>query len=353
MRLVRAVAMILGLAGPAVGSPCGPGARLDFPMSELFRADAAEYLFEAISAEGVPPDPDPVLPYGTAYRLTLEARAAALPAQVADLPYLIALSELAAFPDPLRSLAVMAQSTVVPELAAAADRNGLAAEAALLRRVTSLFPDWDAGPVARSAAMRDGLLSAPAERALDAGARALNAATPRILAASEALIARDPQMAATYRARLASASTERRMEYLVHRLTRDCLTDWWTPGEADAAFAGMAGPQADILLLAGFLFESYNGSVHQYFYNSSGTMAPQLAGLLDRIGLPDHAGAVRAGMAVFPGPYPRDTDARRALMERFTVAEDDALYALTVWADDGMISAAAVRLAEEAGLMPR
>jgi hypothetical protein len=119
------------------------------------------------------------------------------------------------------------------------------------------------------------------------------------------------------------------------------------------AFAGMARTQRDILLLHFFLAESFNGSTHQYFYNSSGTMAPQLADLLDRIGLPDHAAGIRHGMSMFPGPYPRDTDARREVMLKFTEAQDEALYQLTVWADDGKVSEAMQRLVTEAGLMPQ
>ena len=56
---------------------------------------------------------------------------------------------------------------------------------------------------------------------------------------------------------------------------------------------------------------------------------------------------------MFPVPYPRDTEARRAVMAGFTKAEDDALYDLNVWADDGIILDEMTLLARETGLMPR
>lgn len=357
MQLLRGflVGAVVGaaLTGPVVASPCDPGARLDYPLSAVLRDEATQYTIDAIMAEDVPPDADPILPYATAYRSGLAERAAALPPGLSDLPYLIALSDVASYPDPIYSLAFSAQSTVLPEMIAAADRHGLSEEARLLRVPLAAFPDWDAGPSARSAALEGDGLGPMTEWAMDRASRSLHAAAPRITAATEALIAGDPKLAAEYETRRQSVTPERRVDHLVEQLVAECLADWWTPEEADAAFAEMAQPQSDILILFFFLAESFNGSTHQYFYNSSGTMALQLADLLDRIGLPDHAAGIRTGMAMFPAPYPRDTDARRAVMAGFTEAEDEELYALTVWADDGKVSAAMVQLAKDAGLMPQ
>jgi Domain of unknown function (DUF4375) len=353
MRAVRGLLVGVALAGPAVANPCDPGARLDFPLSVVLRDEATQYTIDAIMADDVPPDADPIQPYATAYRLGLAERAAALPPDLSGLPYLIALSEVASYPDPLYSLLVAAQSAVLPEMIAAADRHGLPDEAKLLRVPLAVFPDWDAGPSARSAMLDGDGLGALKEWAMDRSSRSLHAAAPRISAATEALIAGDPKLTAEYEARRQAVPPDRRIDHLVERLVAECLADWWTPEEADAAFAGMAQPQSDILILFFFLAESFNGSTHQYFYNSSGTMAPQLADLLDRIGLPDHADGIREGMAMFPAPYPRDTDARRDVMAGFTEAEDEALYALTIWADDSKVTEAMVRLAKDSGLMPQ
>lgn len=350
---LRCFMVVLVLTGPAVADPCGPGARIDYPLSAVLRDEALGYLVEAITEKEVPPDPNPLLPYGSAYQMVLAEKAADLPDSLSDLPYLIVLSEVSGYPDPLNSLTYMAQSTVLPRIIVAAERHGLTTEARMLRVPMTRFPDWDSGPGARrDVLLRDGSAGLTGA-AMRAAAASLRGAAPTIRATTEALIASDLRISQIYEARRQAADTDRRVNHLIGQLVSKCLADWWTPQEADAAFAAMGQAQAEILLLHFFLAESFNGSTHQYFYNPAGTMAPQLADLLDRIGLADHAAAVRQGMAMFPAPYPRDTDARRDVMETFADAEDEALYALTVWADDGMILNAMARLTEAAGLMPQ
>jgi hypothetical protein len=352
MRCLAGLVLWVWLTTGAGASPCKPGARLDYPLSEVLGEEAWSYAVEAITRDDIPPDPEPALRNAGAFAAVMRERSAALPEPLADLPYLILLWEKATYPDPLYSLTYLEPSTVLPEIVAAAERHGLSAEARFLRTPLTLWPDWDAGPAERMAdrAAVDGGLRG---LALRAASTALHGSEPRILAATEALIASDPDLAAEFEARREGADRQRRVDHLAWRLISECLAGWWTPEEADAAFAEMGPAQADILLMHFFLAESFNGSAHQYFWNSSGTMAPQLAALLDRIGLPDHAAGVRQGMAVFPAPYPRDTDARREIMATFSEAQDDALYAITAWADDGMILEAMARLAEESGLMPR
>lgn len=356
MRTWAGVMVALGLAGPVHADICGPGARLDYPMSEVLALEAKGYLTTAIMATDFDTvDPLAHVPYAAAYGTAVAARSTDLPPALADLPYLIVLTGLAEHPDPIYSLTYMAESVILPRMIEAAERQGLGPEAALLRAPMLIFPDWEAGPDARYRAVEAVGHEFPGLKgqALRLASDSLRRSAPRIRMATEALMASDPKVAAEYAARRQATDAETRVQYLAFRLIVDCLADWWTPEEADAAFAGMAQPQADVLLLHFFLAESFNGSTHQYFYNSSGTMAPQLAALLDRIGLPDHAAGIRAGMAIFPAPYPRDTDARREVMLGFTEAQDDALYQLTVWADDGKVSDALQRLASEAGLMPQ
>ncbi|NJM82304.1 MAG: DMP19 family protein [Tabrizicola sp.] len=359
MRIWAGIVVALGVAGGALAEPCGPGATLDYPLQTVLNIEAQGYVVTAImtvdsdafaTAEEVM---SALSSHWPAYLQALEAREAELPAALADLPYLIALGEVLAPPvDPFHVLAYGVQSAALPRMIEVAERRGLAEEAELLRLPMLAFPDWEEGPDAR---FRQSNSDDPDHRqwATDLAVNALSRAAPRVLAATEALIASDPAIAAEYEARRQATDAETRIQYLTHRLIVECLADWWTPDEADAAFAAMGQAQQDILLLHFFLAESYNGSAHQYFYNSSGTMAPQLVALLDRIGLPDHAAGIRQGMAVFPSPYPRDTDARREVMAGFTAADDDALYALTIWADDGEILTAMARIAEAAGLMPR
>ncbi|MFN4191666.1 MAG: DUF4375 domain-containing protein [Tabrizicola sp.] len=351
------IVVALVVAGPANAGPCAPGATVDYPLSAVLADEAIGYWVEAVRRTDILSNPD-LLPERSLrraadYPVMMQEKTAALPTPLADLPYLILLAGQARYPDPLYGLTYTEESTVLPEIIAVAERQGLTDVANALRVPMTLYPDWSAGPEARSQILLAQGLKGLAGSAMRTAAALLHAAAPRIEARAMDLIASDAGLAASYEARRQAVDAERRVEYLLGRLISDCLAEWWTPDEADAAFAGMGQAQADILLLHFFLAESWNGSTHQYLWNSSGTMAPQLAALLDRIGLPDHAAGVRQGMAVFPAPYPRDTDVRREIMATFSEAQNDTLYAVTVWADDGMILEAMARLAEESGLMPR
>jgi Domain of unknown function (DUF4375) len=360
MRLWSGIVVALGLAGPGMADICGPGARVDYPLSAVLELEAQAYSTTAImntDFDALAPVEDAMTSFAAqwpAYVEALAARSAELPVALADLPYLIVLNEALLYPDPFYSLTYLEQSAVLPRIIEAAERQGLSDVAKLLRLPMIEFPNWQEGPDARNQ-QSNTRISGPRRWAMQLAAASLHQAAPDILAAAETLIASDPVVAAEYEARRRATDDGARLSYLTYRLLEECegILNWWSPDEADLAFDALAGPQRDILLLHFFLAESFNGSSHQYFFNSSGTMAPQLAEALDRHGLPSHARAVRAGMAAFPGDYPRDTDARRDVMAGFTGAQDDLLYALTVWADDGLIDTAMVGIANRAGLMPR
>jgi hypothetical protein len=106
-------------------------------------------------------------------------------------------------------------------------------------------------------------------------------------------------------------------------------------------------------LLHAFLVERYTDSAAQFFANPSGTLAPQLADLMDRLGLPVPAAALRTGMAAFPAPYPRDTEARGAALAAMTAAQTAALERLVLWADPDGLTQVMVEIAATSGLMPR
>jgi hypothetical protein len=336
---------------------CGEGAKVEFPLSEVLQDEALGYLAKAFEMiDWTKADPQDMVVAEAEFAQVVAERSAALPPALADLPYLLVVNHEATFPGALYALTFGTESTVLPEVVLALERQGLGPEAALARVPLMQFPDWAAGPGSRLQVLIDAgeaWQSDPREMAIAAAEQALHAASPRLQDHVLRLIASDPKIAAEYEALRQAAEPDRRVDHLIWEVMSACMADWWTPEEADAAFAGMAEAQRDLLFMHFFLAESFNGSTHQYFFNSSGTLAPQLAEALDRAGLPDHAAAIRKGMAVFPAPYPRDTDARRAVMARFSTAEDDMLYDLTVWADDGMILDAMVKVATTAGILPR
>lgn len=86
---------------------------------------------------------------------------------------------------------------------------------------------------------------------------------------------------------------------------------WKQWSEAEARLAALSGEQRTLLVLAAFNVQFENGGVHQFFYNSEGAIAPDVADALASIGLARQAELIRRGIAMFPTPYPRDTEERR------------------------------------------
>jgi Domain of unknown function (DUF4375) len=142
----------------------------------------------------------------------------------------------------------------------------------------------------------------------------------------------------------------------------DMRLQWLTGRLSIAAPAAMAAIIAEwpaayrrLYLLDLFNKEMLNGGVHQFFLNSSGDLAPQVAAALREAGLPRHADAVERGVAMFPAPYPVD----RQMRGRYFFANgettdwDKELDALTGDVDDGAIGAAMLAIAGREDLLPR
>jgi hypothetical protein len=111
------------------------------------------------------------------------------------------------------------------------------------------------------------------------------------------------------------ASDHQRLRYLIERIGRCIDFTAWTPEENDATFGRLPQAHRDLLMMEMFYGEVMNGGISQYFYNSGGVNAPDLAATLMRVGLNDLSAAVEEGMAFFEQPYPRDTDHRRSVWE--------------------------------------
>jgi hypothetical protein len=129
-------------------------------------------------------------------------------------------------------------------------------------------------------------------------------------------------------------------------------------GGAPDAFAAWPRVCQQLHLLDLFEMEMLNGSVQQFFHNSSGDLAEEVVGAMRELGLEAHAAAVSRGVASFGDPYPVDLAARRA---RFhpppspldSRGLDEHLDALTGEVDDGAIHAAMLRAAKDADILPR
>lgn len=348
---------LASLAGAGRADPCRAGATFHYPLAEALRREAialhiAEYQridWSARAATGV------FEPTGKEYREAVQEALEGLTPDRRDMR-LLALLDVA-FADrgdsmiPATTLSVSAILDLLIETTA---RQGLHEHAAALRAAKTAYPRWETTPAKRRLQWSDrlGRITNPALRdALRAASRRYNAARPRPITRALALVRADPALLSHYEAIRSSADEATRMRYLMSRIF-PCLTEWSTPQKADAVLAQIARPQRDLILLEMFLGEAFNGSVHQYFFNSSGTLAPQLAETLDRHGLVEHAAAIRRGMGQYAAPYPRATPERRRQMRGFSVARDTALERLTSYADDGKIEALMLHIARDNTLLP-
>jgi hypothetical protein len=83
------------------------------------------------------------------------------------------------------------------------------------------------------------------------------------------------------------------------------------------------------LLSAHWLYsEVCNGGFQQFFTNSTGVLAPEAIEGLRALDLAELADTAADAMDFFPAPYPRDPDAREALIDSYYeeagVADEDA-----------------------------
>ena len=172
---------------------------------------------------------------------------------------------------------------------------------------------------------------------------------PEIWGEIEAFVRRVPALTAWAEEARAAISDEERVHWLAGELAVagpermvETMRDWPRPYRL-------------IYLIDTFNDEMLNGSVHQFFFNSSGSLAPEVVAALREAGLAKHADAVQRGIDLFRAPYPTDTERRRDLYFRHeeTTPFDEALTALTGDVDDGAILDAMIALAKRDGVLPR
>ena len=161
-------------------------------------------------------------------------------------------------------------------------------------------------------------------------------------------VERTPTLQAWAEKARAELSDEQRLDWLLSQLSVR------SGGDARAEIANWPAPYRQLILLNVFMAEVLNGGVHQFFYNSSGDLAPQVALALEEAGLPDHAATLRRALDQFGTPYPADNGARRA--SHFSKAWsdwDEALNAFTEEFDDGTIVDKMMDIAQRGKLLPQ
>jgi len=99
---------------------------------------------------------------------------------------------------------------------------------------------------------------------------------------------------------------------------RDRLEDRWERIGYDA----LLPVERDFILTWWLEAEASNGSLHQYFANSTGDSAVDALAALDRIGAPHAAAVLRGAMKLFgDGPFPTDRTERNKILD--TIADRD------------------------------
>jgi hypothetical protein len=100
----------------------------------------------------------------------------------------------------------------------------------------------------------------------------------------------------------------------------DSLVQWDEIPAFQSAFASTEA-SARTLFAAHWLYsEVCNGGFHQFYWNSTGVLAPEAADAYAAIGMPRTADVVRRSMSWFPTPYPRDRETRIELLETYAAA---------------------------------
>ncbi|MDO5606604.1 MAG: DUF4375 domain-containing protein [Paracoccus sp. (in: a-proteobacteria)] len=368
-RFAAALWAFAALPLPALASDaCAPGAVMEYPFDEavadlgfssmlLVGADFHLSADDFADSDANPDEIAAILANMAEERRDKDSRRRAFLAQTEqprrDILLLTGLDRLFHGSRPLISTVTLTNAGFLDAYLDALDRQGLDEIAALIRQALTVF-----GPETDPARRYDLWVNAGGaiNPVIDGQILALEARLaplqPQVLSRAVALVRADPGMQAEIRDKHMQADALMRLVWAVDQVL-GCAGNWYA--EADAGtppLAALPEPQRDLARLHLFMNEVMNGGVHQFFFNSSGALAPDIADILDTLSLPDHAGAIRQGIASFPAPYPRATEARRGIMDGFDEDSDAALDDLTYDIDDGEIYRAMIELAISSGFMP-
>ncbi|MEQ8254816.1 MAG: DUF4375 domain-containing protein [Roseovarius confluentis] len=234
------------------------------------------------------------------------------------------------------------------------DRHDLHDHAAALRATRDAFPVWDTTARNRYEQWSDGrgqIRDALLDKALREQSHRFKSARPGLLQKAAVLLSDDPSFD-DYMARRNNAPDDRKLYFMLDELAA-CVPVGHAFDPDPDALTRVPPTIADFYVIHMLMLESMNGGFHQYIFNSTGALAPDMIAALSRLGLPEHAQAAEKALAVFPAPYPRSTDDRRAIMRDFGQAQDNALYDATWIVDDGAIYDALQDLAQREGYWPR
>lgn len=130
----------------------------------------------------------------------------------------------------------------------------------------------------------------------------------------------------------------------------DSLVQWDEISGFQSTFAS-TDLSARTLFAAHWLYtEVCNGGFHQFYWNSTGVLAPEAADAYSAMGMPRTAEVIRRSIAWFRTPYPRDRGSRIEQLDRYAETHpesespfapmDDEFYQVAESENGGFLCAA-------------
>lgn len=124
-------------------------------------------------------------------------------------------------------------------------------------------------------------------------------------------VERTPALWQRIEAQRARLGERARLRLLNQALVRR-INIWDKPGtEVAAQLAALPKEQRTLFAMEIFNGEFSNGGVHQFFFNSSGAVAPEVYDAFLELGLERQAAIYKRALDMFAGKYPRDMQKRR------------------------------------------
>jgi len=129
----------------------------------------------------------------------------------------------------------------------------------------------------------------------------------------------------------------------------DRLVQWDDVSAFQAAFRSTDAAVRTLFAAHWLYAEVSNGGFLQFYWNSTGILAPEAQQAYVALGMPLTAGIVQQSMSWFPEPYPRERAARMKLLAPFEDADgdegpfaqlDDEFYKLAESESGGFVRAA-------------
>ena len=126
-----------------------------------------------------------------------------------------------------------------------------------------------------------------------------------------AYVERTPTLWQKIEAKRAQLGEVARLRYLNQALV--LRNNLWDKADAEVvqALASLPTEHRTLLVMDIFNAEFSNGGVHQFFFNSSGAVAPEVYDAFRELGLERQAAIYKRALDMFPGNYLRDMQKRR------------------------------------------